>query len=91
MTRFDKYARALFPRVSFDENDVGEKEAFCIPEKALIVFCSAQLTTVLHIERNGKQREVSDLFPEYSAPYLVYLCGGDIDHAREILQSKSRF
>ena len=91
MTRFDKYARALFPRVSFDENDIGEKGAFCVPEKALVVFCSAQLVTVLHIERNGKQRDVSALFPEYSAPYLVYLCGGNIDRAREILQSNSHF
>ena len=91
MTRFDKYARALFPLISFDENMYGEKQAFCIPEKALIVFCSAQLTTVLRIKRNGKQRDVSALFPEYSVPYLVYLCGGDIERAREILQRQSHF
>ena len=91
MTRFEKYARALFPRVSFDENDIGEKGAYCIPEKALIVFCSAQLITVLRLERNGKQRDASNDFPEISAPYLVHLCNGDTARASEILRSTGIF
>lgn len=91
MTRFEKYARALFPRISFDEDMYGEKGAYCIPEKAIIVFCSAQLITVLRLERNGKQTDVSNDFPEISAPYLVYLCNGDTARASEILRSASIF
>lgn len=87
MTRFEKEMRKHFPRVSFDENERGEKSAYCIAEKALVVFCHPSIVTVLRFERNGKQTEVTDDYPRISAPYLVLLCNGDEDEARRILQS----
>lgn len=87
MTRFEKEMRKRFPGISFDENDVGEKDAYCIPEKALVVFCHPSLVTVLRFERNGKQTEVTSDYPRISAPYLVFLCNGDEDHARRIMKS----
>ena len=88
MTRFQKEMRKRFPGISFDENDIGEKAAYCIPEKALVVFCSPMLITVLRFERNGKQTEVTDDYPRISAPYLVLLCGGDEEHAKRILKAQ---
>ena len=87
MTRFEKEMRKRFPVISFDENDIGEKAAYCIPEKALVVFCSPMLTTVLRFERNGKQTDVTNDYPRISAPYLVLLCNGDEEQASRILKS----
>ena len=87
MTRFEKEMRKHFPHVSFDENDAGEKSAYCIAEKALVVFCHPSIVTVLRFERNGKQTEVTNDYPRISAPYLVLLCNGDENEARRILKS----
>ena len=86
MTRFEKEMRKRFPGVSFDENDMGEKDAYCIPEKALVVFCSPMLTTVLRFERNGKHTEVTNDYPRISAPYLVHLYNGNEEKAKHILK-----
>ena len=80
--------RKRFPGVSFDEDIYGNKEAFVVEEEALIVFSSPMMVEVLQFLRNGKQREVTDDYPEISAPYLVHLCGGDIEEAKRILRSQ---
>lgn len=85
MTRFKKEMQKHFPGIDW-QGERGETSAFCVPEKALVVFDHPALVVVLEFQRNGKQREVTSDYPEYSAPYLVYLCGGDKDRAREILK-----
>lgn len=87
MTRFQKEMRKRFPGVSFDEDIYGNKEAFVVEEEALIVFPSPMMVEVLQFQRNGKQKDVSDDYPRISAPYLVHLCGGDVERAKRILKS----
>lgn len=87
MNRFEKEMRKRFRLAFADRDGDGETGAYTIPEKALIVFYSPQLTIVLEYQRNGKQRDVTNDYPRLSAPYLVYLCGGDENKAREILES----
>ena len=86
MTKFTKEMRRRFS-AAFVEDETGETGAYCVESDALIVFYSPTLVTVLQFQRNGKQRDVTDDFPRISAPYLVALCGGDEDKAREILKS----
>jgi hypothetical protein len=88
MTRFEKEMRKHFSRISFDADIYGEKSAYCIAEKALVVFCHPSIITVLRFERNGKQTEVTNDYPRISAPYLVLLCGGDEEHAKRILKAQ---
>lgn len=88
MTRFEKEMRRHFPGVSFDADIYGEKQAFTIAEDALVVFSSPGLVEVLQFQRNGKQIDVSDDYPRISAPYLVHLCGGDVERAKSILKSQ---
>ena len=91
MTRFEKEMRKRFPGISFDADIYGEKQAFCIAENALVVFCSPGLTEVIQFLQNGKERDVTNDYPRISAPYLVLLCGGDEEHAKRILKSQPRF
>ena len=88
MTRFEKEMRKRFPGISFDADMYGNKEAFCVSEDALVVFCSPGLVEVIQFLQNGKERDVSTEYPRLSAPYLVYLCGGDEEHAKRILRSQ---
>ena len=87
MTRFQKEMRKKFPHVSFDEDYKGDKQAYVIEEKALVVFCHPSIVTVLQVQRNGKQKEVTNDFPRISNPYLVHLCGGNEEEAKRILES----
>ena len=87
MTRFTKEMKRRFPAAFARNSETGETGVYCVESEALIVFYSPTLTTVLKFLRNGKQRDVTDDFPEISAPYLIMLCNGDIDKAKEILNS----
>lgn len=86
MTRFKKEMKTRFSWLNeIDEN--GETRGYTIDEKALIVFCHPSITIIYQFTRDGREIEVTDNYPEISAPYLVYLCGGDIDRAKNILKS----
>lgn len=91
MNRFEKEMRKHFPGISFDEDMYGNKDAYCIAEKALIVFTSPGLIEVLQFLPNGKQKDVSDDYPEISAPYLVHLYGGNIEKAKSVLKARPHF
>lgn len=86
MTRFAKEMKKRFSS-SFSTDETGEKCAYCVESDALVVFCCPSLVTVLQFQRNGKQKDVTEDYPQLSAPYLVYLCGGDTEKAKEILKS----
>lgn len=86
MTRFKKEMKKHF-RNAFLESADGECGAYCIAEKALVIFYHPSIVTVLQVLRNGKQKEVTNEYPEISAPYLVHLCGGDVEEAKRILKS----
>ena len=91
MTRFDKEMRKHFAKAFQPRPDQDETGAYCVPENALIVFYSPSLVTILEYQRDGKQREVTNDYPRISAPYLVYLCGGDEEKAKQILKEQSKF
>ena len=87
MTRFHKEMLRCFPS-AFCESFDGETGAYVVEEDALVVFYSPSLVTVLRFLRNGKQKDVTSDYPRISAPYLVYLCGGDEEEAKRILRSQ---
>lgn len=88
MTRFKKEMMKRFAKSHWDSED--ECGAYVIEEKALVVFYNPGLTTVLQFLRNGKQKELPEWeMPEITSPYLVYLCGGDIERARQIIKGTS--
>ncbi len=87
MTRFTKEMKKRFSAAFSAQDETGDTGAYCVESNALIVFYSPSLVTVLQFQRNGKQRDVTDDYPRISAPYLVALCGGDEDKAREILKA----
>ena len=86
MTRFKKEMIKRFSAMTW-EDDTGDIGAYVIEEKALIVFYHPCIVTVLQFLRNGKQKEVTNDFPEISAPYLLHLCNGDREKAIAILKS----
>ena len=86
MTRFKKEMGKRFPAILMDEDESGIG-AYVIEEEALIVFHHPGLVTVLRFLQNGKQRDVTDDYPLISAPYLVHLCGGDVEMAKRIIKS----
>lgn len=88
MTRFKKEMMKLFP-YSFKEDENGDCEAYVIESEALVVFQNPCLCVILRILPNGKQKEVTDDYPSISAPYLVHLCGGDENRARQILKGNN--
>lgn len=90
MTRFKKEMMRRFPG-AFCENEDGESCAYVVEEDALVVFSSPSIVTVLRFLQNGKQKEVTNDYPRISAPYLVYLCGGDEERAKQILKQNSHF
>lgn len=91
MTRFTKEMVKKFHGAAFCEDDFGEKSAFCVESESLVVLCHPSLIIVLRIGRDGSAEDVTEDFPQYSAPYLVHLCGGDLEQAREILKSNYHF
>lgn len=91
MTRFTKEMKKRFSAAFSAQDETGEKSVYCVESEALIVFSSPQLITVLQFQRNGKQRDVTNEYPRLSAPYLVYLCRGDEERAKQILKSGGSF
>lgn len=90
MTRFKKEMIMRFSG-AFCEDETGECGAYVIEEEALIVFYNPSIVIVLRFLRNGKQRDVTNDYPRISAPYLVHLCGGDEERAKQILKSNNHF
>ena len=86
MTRFAKEMKKRFPYAFCEDPYTGEKSGYVIEEEALVVFCHPSMTIVLRFLRDGKNIEVSDEYPRLSAPYLVYLCGGNEAEATRILK-----
>jgi len=86
MTRFKKEMMVKFPKADWD--GMTDTEVYVVEEEALVVFSHPSIVTVLRVLANGKQREVTEDYPRISAPYLVHLCGGDEDKAREILRKQ---
>lgn len=86
MTRFAKEMKKRFSAEFSAQDETGETGAYCVESDALVVFYSPSLVTVLQFQRNGKQRDVTDDYPRISAPYLVYLCGGNEAEATRILK-----
>lgn len=91
MTRFKKEMAKRFP-ILLNDDDMQETHAYTVDRLALIVFDHPSIITILQFLPNGKQREVPEWeYPEISAPYLVHLCGGDVERAREIIKKQPSF
>ena len=89
MNRFQKEMRKRVPCVSFDADMYGNKEAFCREEDALVIIPYPGITEIMRFNRDGTFTDLDeDDYPEISAPYLVHLCGGDIERAKRILKSQ---
>ena len=87
MNRFQKEMRKRFPEISFDEDIYGNKECYCREEDALLIFPHPGITGIVQFGRDGMLTELDeDDYPEISAPYLVHLCGGDVEKAKRILK-----
>lgn len=89
MTRFRKEMEKRLPCIVWDSDD-GSYGAYTVEEEALVVSYTPCLTVIRKVDRSGRVEELPEWErPEITSPYLVVLCGGDVDRAREIIKGTS--
>ena len=91
MTRFKKEMMKRFPWAFEERYDDESTGAYVIEDEALVVFYHPSIVEVIRILTNGQEEEVTNDYPQISAPYLVKLCDGDIERAKQILKSQPSF
>lgn len=89
MTRFKKEMIKRFDFPFDAEENIDENGAYCIEKEALIVCYSPGLILVYQFDRAGNVIDVSNDYPQITHKYLVILCNGDTEKAKEIIKGTS--